>query len=148
MKSHFFTPSILSTVLIVFMLTPQFGFTSLINSLTHALDYTLIWKVGPAEVTLITIIPWIAFGLLRWSGNLTRKNLLSLSSGFLAGALVAFTLGFLLIEIKEADLVNGFIKDQPFTGYWAIWFAISNAVISLLYFLREKLVVHVGQKDR
>lgn len=141
MKTMFLLPLVSSVLITGFMLLPEFGFSGMINGLTGLLDYTLIWSLGPIEITLVAITPWIAFGLLRSAGQLTVKNEISLSAAFFAGIIVSFIFGFLVIDIEQADLVNGFVKRQPFSAYWAIWFAASNLVIGLLYFLRNKLLI-------
>jgi hypothetical protein len=141
MKTTILVPLVSSVVITGFMLLPDFGFSGMINGITGLLDYTLIWSLGPIEITLVAITPWIAFGLLRSAGQLTVKNEVSLSFVFFVGIIVSFIFGFLVIDIEEADLLNGFLKRQPFASYWAIWFASSNFVIGLLYFLRNKLVI-------
>lgn len=141
MKTTLLVPIVSSIVITAFMLLPDFGFSGMINGLTGLLDYTLIWSLGPIEITLTAIIPWIVFGLLRSAGKLTLKNQISLSIVFLSGILASFVFGFLVIDIKEADLINGFIKQQPFNGYWAIWFAASDLIIGILYYLQKKLIV-------
>lgn len=140
------TPIVCSLLLGYFMLFAPYGFMQLIGDLLAGMDYQLSWSLTLMETALVAGMPWLSWALLGTAGKRSVPNQLGLNAAFLLGTLVFFVFGFLLIPIDPNPLLPAYAKIQPFPLYWAIWFALGDALI-VAFFLLNKRNGKAGKTD-
>jgi hypothetical protein len=144
MKGAIVFPIVLSLALGWFMLDAAHGFMSFINGVLSSMDYSLVWTLTPLEGALIAVTPWITFALLKTPQNRTVLRQLGMNLLFIVLALSFFAFGFLALELKEANpllpsfYTETYFKEQPFPYYWAIWFALSDIFVVVLFILNRR----------
>lgn len=139
MKYALVIPIVCSLLLGYFML---YGFMQLVNDILLQMDYYLFWSLTLVEVLLVAGTPWLTWLLLGTNDKRTLKNQLGLNLGFLLSSVVFFAFGFLLISMDpdQNPLLPSFVKYQPFTLYWSIWFALGDVLVVAFFLLNKRQV--------